>query len=77
MNGFVIDHESVRLVSKELDPLVAEQGVRHRLTRRNYISTGPNHMWHIDEYDKLKPFRFVIHGEIDGYSRKILCLFVG
>ena len=29
-------------------------------------------MWHIDGYDKLKPFDFAIHGAIDGYSRKIL-----
>ena len=77
MNGFVIDHESAPLVSKELDPLGAEQGIRHRLTRRNHITTDPNHTWHIDGYDKLKPFRFAIHGEIDGYSRKILWLFVG
>ena len=72
MNGFVIDHESAPLVSKELDPLGAEQGIRHHLTRRNHITTGPNHTWHIDGYDKLKPFRFAIHGEIDGYSPKIL-----
>ena len=30
-----------------------------------------------DGYDKLKPFRFAIHGAIDGYTWKILWLFVG
>ena len=54
MIGFVI--ESVRLILKELHPLSVEQKVRHSLTRRTYVSTGPNQAWHIDGYDKLKPF---------------------
>ncbi len=29
-------------------------------------SQGPNHVWHIDGYDKLKPFGFPIHGCVDG-----------
>jgi len=33
-------------------------------------------LWHVDGYDKLKPFGFAIHGPIDGYSRKILWLEV-
>ena len=33
-------------------------------------------MWHIDGYNKLKPFGFAIHGAIDGY-RKILWLNIG
>ena len=69
----------MRLILKELDSLGAQQGVRHRLTRRNYISTNPNHnhAWHIDGYDKLKPLRFGSHVAIDGHSRKILWFFVG
>ena len=62
MNIFIIDHESVRLILKELDPLGVEQRARHRLTRRSYISTGPNNTWHMDGYDELKPFGFAIHG---------------
>ena len=42
MNAFIIDHESVRLILKELDPLGVEQRTRNRLTRRTYVSTGPN-----------------------------------
>ena len=38
---------------------------------------GPNFLWHIDGYDKLKPFGFAIHGCIDGYSRRIMWLEVG
>eukprot|EP00731_Ephydatia_muelleri_P032184 Em0023g691a len=35
---------------------------------------GPNWCWHIDGYDKLKPFGFPIHVCIDGFSRKIIWL---
>ena len=45
MNGFIIDHESVHLILKELDPLGVEQKAQHRLTRHSYISTGRNHTW--------------------------------
>ena len=27
---------------------------------------GPNWLWHIDRYDKRKPYGFAIHGAIDG-----------
>ena len=37
---------------------------------------GPNHIWHIDGNDKLKPFGFCISGCIDGFSRKIIWLEV-
>lgn len=42
-----------------------------RLTRRNYLSPGPNFCWHVDGYDKLKPYGFPIHGCIGWYSRRI------
>ena len=44
--------------------------------RRAYRSNGPNECWHVDDYDKLKPFGFPVHGAIDGYSRRILCMKV-
>ena len=47
-----------------------------RLHRRNYHSAGPHHCWHIDGYDKLKPYGFGIHGCIDGFSRSIIWLNV-
>ena len=31
-------------------------------------------MWHIDSYDKLKPYGICINGCIDGYSRYIIWL---
>ena len=46
----------VRRVLKVFDPEGVEHRSRHRLRRRVYLSKGPNYLWHIDGYDKLKPF---------------------
>ena len=77
MKDLSTNRELVRLALKALDP----EGVKNRslkkFTRRKYTSVGPNYMWHIDGYDKLKPFGFAIHGAIDGYNRKILWLHIG
>ncbi|XP_031781249.1 uncharacterized protein LOC116416531 [Nasonia vitripennis] len=59
-----------------LDPEGFNDRLRHRLKRRVYHVPGPNFLWHIDRYDKLKPYGFAIHGGIDGFSRKILWLEV-
>lgn len=75
--GYVVDRETVRIALKILDPDGVEQRSRHKLKRRQYISAGPNYTWHLDGYDKLKPYGFPIHGATDGYSRKILWLKVG
>ena len=49
------------------------KGVLHR---RKYQVPCPNALWHIDGYDKLIRWRFIIHGGIDGYSRLITNLKV-
>ena len=71
-SGLTADKETVRLILKSLDPVGVDTRKRRKLTRREYHSFGPNHTWHIDGYDKLKPFGIAIHGAIDGYSRRIL-----
>ena len=35
---------------------------------------GPNFAWHVDGYDKLKPYGFPIHGVVDGFSRRVMWL---
>jgi hypothetical protein len=60
-----------------IDPEGVQRRKAKRLLRRQYCSPGPNYLWHIDGYDKLKPFGFPIHGAIDGFSRRILWLRVG
>ena len=75
--GLVADREGVRTVLKTLDPDGVERRSKRKLKRRKYHCKGPNYIWHIDGYDKLKPFGFCIRGAIDGYSRRILWLEVG
>jgi len=69
--------ERIRKLMKDVDPEGVLTRSRRRLKRRKYINKGPNFTWHLDGYDKLKPYGFCIHGCIDGYSRKILWLRVG
>ena len=47
-----------------------------RLHQRTYTCPGPNLSWHVDGYDKLKPFGLSVHGCIDGFSRRLLWLQV-
>ena len=63
-------------IVRELDPDGVEVRKTHRLRRRRYTCPGPNKVWHADGYDKIKPFGFQIHGCIDGYSRKVLWLYI-
>ncbi|XP_051939858.1 uncharacterized protein LOC127613013 [Hippocampus zosterae] len=72
--GLLVRKEDVRLVLKELDPRGVSLRQARRLRRRNYFSKGPNFIWHMDSYDKLKPFGICINGAIDGFSRKIMWL---
>lgn len=73
----VVSRETVRHALRIIDPEGVSQRLRHRLRRRQYRAKGPNFLWHIDGYDKLKPFGFSIHGCIDGFSRRIMWLEVG
>ncbi|KAF7642721.1 hypothetical protein LDENG_00252490, partial [Lucifuga dentata] len=44
--GFVVSQDTIRRIIKLVDP----EGVELRRARR-----GPNALWHVDGYDKLKP----------------------
>ena len=61
---------------KEIDTIGCELRRKYGIKRRQYINSGPNFAWHVDGYDKLKPWGFPIQGAIDGYTRKILWLKV-
>ena len=76
-HGVVIDRETVRCIIKGLDPEGVEIRSKRRFRRRRYVASGPNFIWHLDGYAKLKLHGFCIHGAIDGYSRLILWLEVG
>ena len=76
LEGMFVPRNVVERLLRELDPDGCKLRKAHRLTRRNYVSMGPNYCWHIDGYDKLKPYGFPIHGCIDGWTRKIMWLRV-
>ena len=67
-HGLNTNRETVRIALKHLDKEGVEQRSRRRLRRRQYYAKGPNFIWHIDGYDKLKPYGICIHGAIDGFS---------
>ena len=71
---YQVSRQAVATFLHEMDPEGCDRRRRRRrkLKRRAYTNPGPNHCWHIDGYDKLKPDSFAIHGCIDGYSRKII-----
>ncbi|KAJ8685200.1 hypothetical protein QAD02_020993 [Eretmocerus hayati] len=71
-----VKQQTVLEIMRELDPLGIERRSRYRLKRRIYKVLGPNHMWHIDGFDKLKRWGFAIHGCVDGCSRKVIWLEV-
>ena len=44
------------------------------ISRRTYSVPWANSLWHIDGHHSLVRWKFVIHGCIDGFSRKIMFL---
>ena len=76
LEGLRVPRIVVQEIIRELDPEGTELRKSHCLKRRQYHNPGPNYAWHVDGYDKLKPWGFPIHGCIDGYSRRIMWLRV-
>lgn len=72
MNNLRCKKEDVRLILSVLDPEGNEQRRKRRLLRRAYYAKGPNYLWHIDSYDKLKRYGICINGCVDGFSRRII-----
>ncbi|XP_037136560.1 uncharacterized protein LOC119139703 [Syngnathus acus] len=70
--GFVVSQDTIRQIIKLVDPVGVELRRARRLRRRQYSCRGPNALWHMDGYDKLKPYGICIHGCIDEFSRYVL-----
>lgn len=75
--GYFVKRSRIMTMLREIDPEGVESRKRKRLRRRTYQAKGPNFVWHIDGYDKLKPYGFCVHGGIDGFSRRLIWLEVG
>ena len=63
-------------ILKEIDPNGNEEGKWERLRRGNYYSIGSNATFYMNDFDKLKPCDFPIHGCVDGFSRRVVSLKV-
>jgi len=63
-------HDSLMRVS----PLYVQQRRSSTISRRVYNVPAPNCLWHIDGLHCLIRWKIVIHGSIDGFSRRIIYL---
>ena len=73
-NGLRSTQEVISIILRMLDPEGCHQRIGKRLLRRNYISKGPEYIWHLDSYDQLGRLGFCINGCVDGFSRLIVWL---
>ncbi len=69
-----IPRDTVHILMQIIDPEGVKLRLCRRLKRRQYYAKGPNFLWHLDSYDKLKPYGLCINGCIDGFSRCIMWL---
>ncbi|CAC5395296.1 unnamed protein product [Mytilus coruscus] len=76
-SGFNIPRDTDSQLMKIIDPDGVKCRLSRKLRRRQYASPGPNFAWHIDSYDKLKPYGIAINGCIDGFSRYMVWLEAG
>ena len=74
--GVNISKEHVRKALVDIDPEGVSMRKKKTIKRRTYETNGPFDVFHIDGNYKLKRFGVVIHGCIDGFSRKLIWLFV-
>lgn len=70
--GYIYGQDTIRQIIKLIDPQGVELRRAQRLRRRQYNTKGPNALWHMDSYDKLKPYGIGINGCIDGFSRFVI-----
>ena len=64
----------VTQIMKDLNPVGVDTRRGRALRHCLYYGKSPNRVWHLDSYDKLKPFAFENKRYIDGDSRCILWL---
>lgn len=74
--GIKVKRRDVQQACREADPLGVRQRFAKTRVRRRYQVPCINSVWHVDGHHKLNPYGFVIHGGIDGYSRRIVFMGV-
>ena len=76
LRGIIVPRLVVQQLMQEMDPEGVQARKANELRRRQYHSPAPHSVWHADGYDKLKLYGLPMHGCIDGFSRKVIWLYV-
>jgi len=58
-------HHDIKMSCGTLKARLKDLGLRR--SSSDARTMGPNYLWHVDGYDKLKPFGMAISGCIDGF----------
>lgn len=69
--GYKVQQVRIQQSVERVDPLGQVLHESNPVRRRKYRVARPNALWHIDGHHKLIRWGFVIHGIIDGFSRKV------
>ena len=72
--GIRVQRDRVRSSLTRVDPENTALRWACVITRRVYSVQGPNSLWHIDGNHALIRWKLVVHGCIDGFSRRIIYL---
>ena len=72
--GLRVQRSRVRESMARLDPENAALRWGAVVTRRTYLVPWPNSLWHLDGHHSLIRWGLVVHGCIDGFSRRIMFL---
>ena len=65
-------YRAVARLLRAADPVGSRMRFMEKVKRRVYNVVAANVLWHFDGNHKLKRYNFVLHGGIDGYSRRIV-----
>lgn len=57
--------------------IIQERWGKAKYSRRDFLVPGPNWVWSVDGFDKLKQWGFEIYAGIDAYSRYITWFYCG
>ena len=75
--GLLVQRRRIRESMARVDPrnTVLRWGIT--VSRRIYKVPWPNSLWHLDGHHSLIRWKLVVHGCIDGFSRRIMYLSCG
>ena len=66
-----VQRERIVVLLSHIDNVVRVILWNKMIKRREYKSSRPNALWHVDGHHKLGPWGIVIHGFTDGYDRVV------